>query len=244
MGRLIYTELLKLKRSKMFIVGIVGSFIAPFLNFFTMLNNRPYMPNETIEFYQYISQTNLFTAYFLGVLLFGLLTTYIFNREQEEDTLKSILTIPVRRTSLILSKLIVMFIWIELSVTITFGLALIFGTIGGFEGFTIQVVLEYLRVYLFTGFLLFLLCPTIAFITLLFRSYLPSIAFTIMAIVTVTVISRSEFIVFFPWTSHLVILGYAEGLEYPVYYPWISILSTFVISLFSSIVYFKRTDIH
>lgn len=228
----------------MFIVGVVGSFVAPFMNFFVMLKNRPYMPNKTIEFYQYISQTNLLTAYFLGVLLFGLLTTYIFNREYEDDTLKSILTIPVSRTSLIMSKLIVLFIWIELLVIITFGLALIFGALGGFEGFTIQVVLEYLRVYLLTGFLLLLLCQTVAFITLLFRSYLPSIAFTIMAIVTVTVISNSKYIVFFPWTSHLVILGYVEDLVYPTYYAWISILSTFAISLICSIVYFKRTDIH
>src|SRR5699024_12500647 len=55
---------------------------------------------------------NLYTVLIIGAPLYGVVTTYLFNREYVENTIKNILTIPVSRVSFIMSKTLLLFMWI------------------------------------------------------------------------------------------------------------------------------------
>ncbi|MFP4365210.1 MAG: ABC transporter permease [Spirochaetia bacterium] len=61
--------------------------------------------NVKPSFGSYLQQCNMFQAVLISGLLFGLIMSFIFIREFTEDTLKSLLAIPVLRVMTILSKL-------------------------------------------------------------------------------------------------------------------------------------------
>ncbi|AZO95446.1 ABC transporter permease [Halocella sp. SP3-1] len=243
MNSLVYTELLKMKNSKMFLLSLLGGIVSPLLTFFMLLAHHQQNPAETLTMKSFLSQTHLFIAFLVGTMLFALITTYLFNREFEEDTLKNLLTIPVGRTQLVLSKLFILIVWIEIIMIYSFFMVILLGLIGGFEGFQTNILLLSFKKYIFTGFLLYLLTPVITLITILFRTYIPSIAFSIFATLATLVIMNSKYIALYPWGIPVLMTMNNQQSEYPILISWLIIIGVFIISLTATLIYFNKTDI-
>ncbi|RKD29071.1 ABC transporter permease [Thermohalobacter berrensis] len=244
MTDLIYTEILKLKRSKMFIVSLAGSTVAPILNFFLFISMRARRPNGSYTFSDYFQQTNLFIAFIIGTLLFGLIATFIFNREYQEDTMKNLLTIPIGRNMLIINKLMILFMWIIFLMIFSLIVCTVLGFIANFTDFNFNIFIEYLKEYIFTGVLLFTLTPPVILIALIFKDYVPAIAFNIVVTVAGIIIGNSEYISIYPWTVPAAITIDGINLKYPLIYSCISIISVFTLSLIASFIYFNKKDLN
>src|SRR5699024_11345075 len=76
-----------------------GAAVAPLVVVVATYVNEPSTPFKEL-FYN----VNLYTVLIIGAPLYGVVTTYLFNREYVENTIKNILTIPVSRVSFIMSK--------------------------------------------------------------------------------------------------------------------------------------------
>ncbi|HBT16353.1 MAG TPA: bacitracin ABC transporter permease, partial [Firmicutes bacterium] len=61
---------------------------------------------------------------------------------------KNILTIPISRTRLFMSKLILLLIWILFLTMFAWGLTLIFGVIGQFQGLSAAVLMTAFKEYI------------------------------------------------------------------------------------------------
>src|SRR5699024_5493221 len=85
---------------------------------------------------------NLYTVLIIGVPLYGVVTTYLFNREYMENTLKNILTIPVSRIGFIVSKMLLLFIWIMMLTLIAWSLTLVLGMLSQFDVLSISLVMK------------------------------------------------------------------------------------------------------
>lgn len=110
---LLYAELLKLRRSAMLLISTIGASVVPFMVVVaSYVQIKTENPAPVIKFHELFSNANLYTVLVVGVPLYGVVAAYIFNREYMDDTLKNLLTIPVSRINLILSKLLPLFIWI------------------------------------------------------------------------------------------------------------------------------------
>ena len=232
-----------MKNSKMFLLSLLGGIVSPLLTFFMILARQQRNPAETLTIESFLSQTHLFIAFLVGTMLFALITTYLFNREFEEDTLKNLLTIPVGRTQLVLSKLLILIVWIEIIMVYSFFMVILLGFIGGFEGFQTNLLLFFFKKYIFTGFLLYLLTPVITLITILFRTYIPSIAFSIFATLATLVIMNSKYIALYPWSIPVSMTMNNQQLEYPILISWLIIIGVFIISLAITLIYFNKIDI-
>ena len=228
----------------MFLISIIGAVVAPILNFLVYMTNNTRMPDQPILFDRFFAQTNMFIILLIGVLLYGLIATFLINREYQEDTLKTLLTIPVSRMDFILSKFILLFIWIMILTSVAWGLNLILGLIGQFEGLTSTVLLQSFKEYVITGSLLFLLTPPVIFITLLFKSFVAPIMFTIIITITNITIINSEYLSLFPWTAIYVIGTAMTPPKYPIEYSYILILITSFFSFAATMIYFKNIDIN
>ena len=240
-----YTELLKMKGSRMFLVSLLGAVVSPLMTFFMLLGYHSDNPDEPLLFINLFNQTHLFITFLVGILLFALIATYLINREFEEGTVKNLLTIPVSRIQLILSKMIILFVWIEVIMIFSYSLLIILGFIGGFQGLNIAMVFTFLKKYLFTGFLLYLLTPIISVITLIFRSYVPSIAFSIFFTVgNLIIIQSSKYVRFYPWGIPLLFTTDNYQPEYSLSISWFIILAFFIVSITANLIYFYRTDIN
>ncbi|CAM4218631.1 bacitracin ABC transporter permease [Bacillus manliponensis] len=244
MVNLLYTELLKLKRSKMFLISIIGAAVAPFMIVFAsyVYREADKLP-KPVTFYDLFYDTNLYTFLVIGIPLYGVVTAYLFNREYAEDTLKNLLTIPVSRISFIMSKFITLFLWIMMLVFVAWVLTLCFGLLGSFDGLSVSLLITSFRQFLIGGVLLFILSTPIILITIMLKNYVPTIIFTIVITMINVMAANSEHRDLFPWSAAGDIARSELLPTYPPEYSYVLIMATSFIGFVAVITYFKKTDI-
>src|SRR5699024_1210348 len=103
----------------MVLFSIIDAAVSPLVLFVFTYVNDPSTPFKEL-FYN----VNLYTVLIIGAPLYGVVTTYLFNREYVENTIKNILTIPVSRVSFIMSKTLLLFMWIMMLTMIAWFLTL------------------------------------------------------------------------------------------------------------------------
>ena len=92
-------EFLKLKRSKIFLLSLIGAVLPPLLMFIAVTSF-----DEGHSFEMLFANVNMYMSAMFAVLIFAIIISYLFGREYNEHTLKTILTIPVSRGKFLLSK--------------------------------------------------------------------------------------------------------------------------------------------
>ncbi|HDX9580439.1 TPA: ABC transporter permease [Bacillus pseudomycoides] len=245
MVNLLYTELLKLKRSNMFLVSIIGAAVAPFMIILAFYIEMKTKPSATpASFDVLFLNVNMYIIVFMGVLLYGVVTAYLFNREYTENTLKNLLTIPVSRFHFIMSKFILLFIWIMALTTFAWGLTLLFGLLGGFPGLSIPLAFQFLVKFLLGGGFLFILSSPTVLLTLVMKTYVPPIILTIVVAMVNVLTASSEHKDLFPWTAALDIVNNELQPTYPPEYSYVIIAATAIIGFITTLLYFKKVDIH
>src|SRR5699024_3580181 len=123
---------------------------------------------------------NLYTVLIIGARLYGVVTTYLFNREYVENTIKNILTIPVSRVSCIVSKTLMLIMWIMMLTMIAWLLSLFLGLLMQFDGLDISLLVESVKEFSIGGVLLFILSTPIILVMLVMKNYVPTIIFTVV----------------------------------------------------------------
>lgn len=226
----------------MFLVSLLGASAAPIVSFIAYLDSSR-IERDSITFAEFMANTNMNQIMLTNVLIFGVVTTYLISREYEEDTLKSILTIPVSRTSFLLSKFMLLFIWFMILTFVSWGLTFGFGVIGQMQGLSLTVVLESLKQYAIGGSLLFLLSTPVVFVTLLFKNFVPTIIFTAVLTMINLMIINNEYKALYPWSAVLLIAENQFVPEYSPIYSFISIFVTAIVGFAATILYFKKVDI-
>ncbi|ASC51675.1 MULTISPECIES: ABC transporter permease [Staphylococcus] len=239
MVNLFLTEVLKLKRSSMFLISILGAAVAPFVVVIATYLNEP-----SILFKELFYNVNLYTVLIIGVPLYGVVTTYLFNREYMENTLKNILAIPVSRIGFIVSKMLLLFIWIMMLTLIAWTLTLVLGMLTQFDGLSISLVMESLSQFSIGGMFLFILSTPIILVTLVMKNYVPTIIFTVVITLINVMGGNSEHRALFPWAAAGDIANNTLPLTYPPEYSYIAITATALAGFIAMIVYFNKTDIH
>lgn len=222
-------------------VSMLGIAVAPILNyiiFLSLKNNKP----SAISIERYFEQCYVFFTVLIAVMIFGLIATYIFNREYQEGTLGNMLTIPTGRAEFIINKMIILLGWIILLVLFNFGLSIFLNYMGLFIEFDKETIISYLKIYLLTGLLHFMLMPVTVFITLVFKSYIPSIGFSIFVTITSLVLTNTRYGEMFPWSLTYLLARQGE-FKYSKSYSIALMILTFIASLTACILYFSRVDI-
>ncbi|MDM5186751.1 ABC transporter permease [Bacillus sp. DX4.1] len=245
MVNLLYTELLKLKRSNMFLISILGAAVAPFMIVVaSYIHMQDKKSNSIIVFGQLLSEAHMYTVVVIGVPLYGVITAYLFNREYAEDTLKNLLTIPISRMNFLISKLIILFLWIMILTLVSWGLTVVFGLLGQFEGLSSLLLIKSLGGFFIGGAFLFILSTPVIFITIALKNYVPTIVFTIVIVLLNLMTTNSKHRGLFPWQAAGDISKNTLLPTYPPEYSYIAIFATSFIGLIALITYFKRVDIH
>src|SRR5699024_2243116 len=137
----------------------------------------------------------------IGAPLYGVVTTYLFNREYVENTIKNILTIPVSRVSLIMSKTLLRFMWIMMLTMIAWFLTLCLGLLTQFDGLDISFLVESFKVFSIGRILLFILSTPFILVTLVMKNYGPSIILTVVITLIHVMGGSSEHRAFFSWAA-------------------------------------------
>lgn len=235
----IQMEFLKLKRSKIFLLSLMGAVLPPLLMFIAVTAF-----DEGQSFEVLFSNVNMYMSAMFAVLIFAIIISYLFGREYNEHTLKTMLTIPVSRGKFLISKYIMFLVWIVILTVTTTLSTLIFGFIAGLEGFTLNLFVKSFGQLLFANVLLFLTFSPFVFISLLITNMVPAMVGGATLSLINLMIYGQNWAPFVPWVCPYLIAS-GEIVEYStnIMVSYGVILATFLIGLVISYIYFTKKDV-
>ncbi len=241
---ILYCEFFKLKRSKMLLISILGQMVAPIMVFVGLIKARIRDPQTIITYGEMLEQTNLYVLMLFGVVVYGAIVAYLFSREYTENTLKSVLSLPVSKISFVIGKFLMFFIWIMILTVVAWSSTLFLSIIGSATNFSLHVIIESLKQYFIGAVLLFLTMSPFVFITLWFKNLIPPvIAGATVAMINVA-LSNEDLAVLFPWSSpYLIASGKIVKYQYPESLALLLIVITFLLGFVASLIYFKKEDV-
>ncbi|MDP4098122.1 ABC transporter permease [Paenibacillus sp. P96] len=243
---LLAVELLKLKRSKMLLLSMIGAGLAPFMVVLAFYINRTSADasGEQAVFETLFYNTSMYTVLLIGVPLYSIVAAYLFLREYTEDTLKNLLTIPVSRTGLMISKMLLLLVWILLLSLVAWALTILCGLLGGFDGLSGALILDYLIKFAVEGALLWALTTPVILVTIVMKNYVPSMIAAISITMLNVLVFNSEHRGLVPWTAAFDITHQSLLPLYPAELSYLSIAGVSLVGFASILIYFGKVDIH
>ena len=232
-------EFLKLKRSNIFLLSLMGAILPPFLMFIAV-----FAFDEGNTFELLFNNVNMYMSALFAVLLFAIMISYLFGREYNEHTLKTMLTIPVSRGNFLLSKYVMFLVWILILTVVTSLSTFVFGFIAGLEGFSLKLFIDSFIQLLFANVLLFLTFSPFVFLSLVITNMVPAMVGGAGLTLVNMLIYGQTWAPYVPWVCpYLIASGEIAGYNASISLSYGIILATFAIGLIISYIYFTRTDV-
>ena len=232
-------EFLKLKRSKIFLLSILGAILPPLLMFIAVTSF-----DEGQSFEMLFTNVNMYMSEMFAVLIFAIIISYLFGREYNEHTLKTMLTIPISRGKFLMSKYVMFLVWIVILTVVTSVSALIFGFAAGLEGFTLNLFINSFAQLLYANVLLFLTFSPFVFLSLFITNMVPAmVGGAALSLVNLMVYGQN-WAPFVPWVCpYLIASGEIAEYATSISVSYAVVLATFVIGLAVSYIYFTKKDV-
>jgi ABC-2 type transport system permease protein len=134
-----------------------------------------------------------------GVIVFGFISSWVFGREYSDHTLKDLVTLPISRSTIVVSKFIVC-VACCLVITVTATIAsLVIGFLLNLPGWELRLLCYSLQHILETASLAVLLCPPVFLVASMSRGYLAALGFVILTVVFAQIVGALGFGAYFPW---------------------------------------------
>ncbi len=232
----------------MLLISFLGALVTPFMMIADGIKihfSHPELPITLMGFY---NGCNLYIMILFGLIVYTVIAAYLFSREHTEKTLKTILTVPVSKISFILSKFIMLFIWI-MTLTIVswagmFILAALYKVLFGLAEFSLAVAIPYFGKMLLGGILMFLMSSPFAFLALWTKGLVVPIIAAATIVMGNVALSNEALGAVFPWTAITLLIDDKIGQTGFSYALVIGlILSVSIFGFVASIVYFQKEDI-
>lgn len=142
-----------------------------------------------------------------GVLVFGLVTAYVFGREFGEGTAQTMLTLPLRRVNVVLAKMTVVAVWVSGLTLLSVLLNTVVVALLGASGFAWTHVLKSLTESLEVSALLYLTLPFVAWFAMLGKGYLRPILFSLAMMIFGNALVTTGASRWFPWNMPMHVVG-------------------------------------
>ena len=245
---LIYCEILKLKRSKMLLISILGALAAPGMLLLECLQTHFEHPEKMFTLADIYDSLLLYTIILMNLLVYIIIASYLFSREYTEKTLKNILPIPVSKTSFLTSKFCILFIWMIVLSFFSWGsaflLALLYHSVFGIAEFQFHIALIYLGKMMSSTILMFLTITPFTFLAEKTKSLVVPLIISAAVIMGNAALSNQDLGALYPWTAILFLMqGSLAATGYPV---WVSVGIITLVSILgfaATYIYFQKEDI-
>ncbi|HER25218.1 MAG TPA: bacitracin ABC transporter permease [Candidatus Atribacteria bacterium] len=209
----IWAESLKIYRSKMLWITILAfAFIPSMIGVLMFVVKNPEFSRKlgmigtkaamlrfgSVDWQIYFGLLNQIIAG-VGLIGFTFVASWVFGREYSDRTVKDLLALPTPRSSIVLSKFIVVAIWCVLLSFILIAFGLIVGGMIKFPGWSSEIAFHCVHIFIITSLLTILLCTPVAFFASYGRGYLPAIGFAILTLIITQFIGLVGLGPYFPW---------------------------------------------
>lgn len=244
MFNFIEVEFLKLKRSKIFLLTLLGAIAVPSMMFLGLLYRKANYPEDIITIQSFLADTNFFLLALFVVMLFCLIIGYLITREYSEHILKSVLTFPISRTKYLVGKYLMSFIWILIVTLVGFLASIAFALIGGVTDVSLNIIMEMFYQYMVGSAILFLSMSPFVFISLIFKNVVPTVLGGSVIFISNSLLLGKTYAPLSPWLSpYLLVSGKISEYSYGTTVPILIIVATFIVGFVLSWIYFNKKDV-
>lgn len=248
MLKVISCELLKLKRSKMVLISIAGVLSTPLLMLIEALQTHFDRPDLAFTLSDIYSNSVLYFMLLTNMMIYVAIAAFLFSREYSENTLKTILPIPISRTKLLLGKFFTLLLWIIMLTFVTWaGILMVCGlyhAIFTLEGYNLFVAIGWFPEFFFGGILMFLTVSPFAFIALKTKGFVAPMIGSAVIVMGSAALSNQEWGALYPWTAtYFLVQGKIQSTGYPLLLSVAIILLVSAIGFFMTFHHFKKEDL-
>jgi ABC-2 type transport system permease protein len=208
-----WVEALKARRSSVPWLAFLGFTLAPLMDGLFMfimkdperaremglLSTKAQLAMSTAEWTTFFSVLTQAIAVG-GVIVFSIVTAWIFGREFSDHTAKELLALPVVREQIVTAKLIVISIWVLITSIWVYGAGLVIGNLVDIPGWTNALAWRSFSDVLLTAGMTLLLMTPVAFIASMGRGYLPPLGWAVLTIFFSQIIAATGWGDWFPWS--------------------------------------------
>lgn len=191
----LWTETLKLRRSKVPLFTALGFSMAPLAGGLFMIILKDPQAAKSFGLItakaQLLAGTADWTSFFGflsqavaagGMILFSIVTIWAFGREFSDHTVKEILALPTSREVIITAKFIVIAVWCIVMTMIIFAVGIVIGTLIVMPGWSSELLRTAFVNIVGTAVLTVPLMSLVALIASTGRGYLPAFGWTILTL--------------------------------------------------------------
>ena len=188
----LFTEALKMRRSKVPFFTAIGFSMAPLAGGLFMIILKDPEAAKSLGLIttkaQLLTGTADWPSFFGflaqavaagGMILFSIITIWVFGREFSDHTIKELLALPTSRETIVTAKFIVLAIWSLVITLFIFGIGLIVGTLVVIPGWSQELLRTSFVNILGTAVLTIPLLSFVALLASVGRGYLPPFGWTI-----------------------------------------------------------------
>lgn len=248
MLNLISCELIKLKRSNMVPISVIGILSTPFLILIEALQTHFKQPELIFTLSDMYSNSMLYIMLLSNIMIYVAITAYLFSREYTENTLKTILPIPVSRTKFMVAKFGALFLWIVLLTFVTWvGILILSGlyhAVFYLEEFSLLVAIKWLPKFIFGSTLMFFTISPFVFIAMKTKGFVAPVIASAVIVMGNAALSNQDLGALYPWTATFFLVdGCMESTGYPISWAIGIIILVSVIGFFMTFRYFKKEDL-
>ncbi len=209
----LWAETLKARRSKVPLLASIGFTLAPLMDALFMfimkdperarrmglLSVKAQLAMSTADwpvFFSVLSQAIAIG----GVIVFSIVTAWVFGREFSDHTAKDLMALPTSREKIVTAKLLVISAWAFVTSIWIYLVALLMGSIVDIPGWTMQLAWQSFSDVLVTAAMTLLLMTPVAFIASMGRGYLPPLGWAVLTIFFSQIIAATGWGDWFPWS--------------------------------------------
>lgn len=219
----VYCELIKMFKSKIFLITMIASaFIPMMIALVVYVSIHPELVSgssilsakasmlKAINWAGYMGLMNQMIA-ILGIIGFGFITSWVFGREYIDHTLKDMLSLPISRITIVLSKSAVILMWSLLLTALLFAFSIIGGILIRMPGALHTELAVFASVFFKTAFFTFLLYTPIMMFASISRGYLLPLGVMIFVVMITQIVAAAlpGLARFIPWAVPALLSGAA-----------------------------------
>ncbi|HSW09337.1 MAG TPA: ABC transporter permease [Bacillota bacterium] len=251
-----WAELLKARRSRLFLLTLVALSIVPVTGglFMFILQDpgRALAMGLITAKAQMIAGTADWPTFFQvillgiaigGAIVFAFIATWVFGREFADRTAKELLALPVQRHTIVAAKFALIAIWILTVILVVFVIALAVGMVVDLPGWSAQLALSSLGSLMSVAVLTYLLIPAVALVASAGRGYLPPLAWAVLTIVLAQIAGITGWGGWFPWYVPALFASLGEPrLQAVPLHSYVVVLVAFIAGAAGTLAWWRSAD--
>lgn len=144
-----------------------------------------------------------------GLLVFGILTAWVFGREFSDRTVADLLALPTSRTAIVLAKFVVVLAWAAALSALVLIAGLLVGGALGLPGWSAALLAGTIRELALLSALTAVLVTPIGLVASVGRGYLPAVGVLLLVTVLANVLAAVGLGAWFPWSVPALASGIA-----------------------------------